>query len=98
MNSVNNLRNPLSPAGKNDASGWIGKAAGVVGVAGKLLSRMNIIDYAMVGMTLSSDRDGKCTNSSKEKNERLLFGADRCLALHPDITDLAAALSWPTPV
>ncbi len=36
----------------------------------------------MVGMTLF-DRDGKCTNSSKEKNERLLFGADRCLALHP---------------
>ena len=51
LNSVNNLRNPLSGR-KNNASGWIGKAAGVVGVAGKLLSRMNIIDYAMVGMTL----------------------------------------------
>ena len=34
LNSVNNLRNPLSGR-KNDASGWIGKAAGVVGVAGK---------------------------------------------------------------
>ena len=90
MNSVNNLRNPLSGR-KKRCIGLDRKAAGVVGVAGKLLSRMNIIDYAMVGMTNSSDRDGKCTNSSKEKNERLLFGADRCLALHPDITDLAAA-------
>lgn len=51
LNSVNNLRNPVSNR-NNVSSGWIGKASSVVNVAGKLLSRMNILDYAMVGATL----------------------------------------------
>ena len=51
MKSVDSLRHPRSYPEKT-STGFIGKVGTAAGFVGKLLTKMNALDYAMVGMQL----------------------------------------------
>lgn len=51
LRSVDNLRNPVSRKGDNSGS-FLAGVGRVAGFAGSILTKMNVLDYAMVGMTL----------------------------------------------
>lgn len=51
LNSIDKIKNPYRSSGES-GKGFLGKAGKVAGIAGKILSNLNIIDYAMVGASL----------------------------------------------
>ncbi len=52
QNSVEQLRHPFSNNKESNRSGFIGKVGTAAGIMGKVFTKLNLLDYAMIGMQL----------------------------------------------